>query len=95
MYSPHSNAHGLILNSTLFVELFTIYYVNTSEPSKFLILVVWVSKKMRFLKGIKNVLEGGVVSGRLQIVHDGQQVTGGASLAGDPKINIFRSRYST
>ena len=35
------------------------------------------------------------LSGRLQIAHDGQQATGGGSLAGDPKINIFQSRYST
>ena len=49
------------------------------------ILVVTAFPIVHFVKS-KCIIK---LSGRLQIVHDGQQATSGASLAGDPKINIF------
>ena len=42
-YSPNlcdSNAYGFILNGAVFIELFTIYCVSISEPSKLPVLVI-------------------------------------------------------
>ena len=43
-----SNAHGFVLNGAVSIELYTIYHVSISEPSKLPVLVIKVSKKRYF-----------------------------------------------